>query len=242
MTTVEDQPSAGQRPRDLKIMIATPVHADIKTGMAWSLSHSMAHFSGLPYDGKKEITWEICKSSHLPVGRTRLVSRAVLSEATHILWWDSDIKAPFDTIARLLNHGKMIVGANYPTKELESRPSAYRDDDDYVGPVWTKPDSTGLESVSHLGFGCLLTDIRVYDMIELPYFQFDPVPPNFLMMTGEDVHCCKKWKAAGLNIWLDHDLSQNIAHIGDWEYDNHKSWFSQQTKLEEYTKLGTTSA
>lgn len=229
--------SAPQRPRPLKIMICTPAYEYIKTGCAWSISHAMAAFNAMPYDGEKSVKWEIIKSSHLIESRTRLVSRAFRDEATHILWLDSDMKVPEDCIARLLNHNKLIVGANYPTKELESRPVAYRDDDEHVGPVWTKPESTGLESVSHLGFGLLLTDCRIYDALELPYFAFESVPPDHVMTTGEDVYFCRKLKAAGLDIWLDHDLSQKIAHIGDWEYTNEKSWFAQQTKLELYEGL-----
>lgn len=203
----------------------------------WSLARAMTFFALMPYDGEKKIGLEVCDSSNLAEGRTRLVSRAFSCDATHVLWVDSDMKFPEDVIPKLLNHNKLVVGANYPTKEVESRPTAYRDDDDYIGPVWTKKDSSGLEPVSHVGLGLTLIDMRVYDALELPYFHFQPIEPDFVKTMGEDVYFFRKMKAAGIECFIDHDLSQNIAHVGKWEYTNQHAVQCQETKLQLYDEL-----
>lgn len=223
--------------RPLNILICVPSGRPWEPGMAWSLARAMVHFATLPYEGQKKIDITVVKGSILPEVRTMLVSRAFQFSATHILWWDTDIKAPEDAIARLVNHNKTIVAANYPTKELESRPTAYRDDEDYIGPVWTKPDSAGLEQVVYCGMGLMLCDVRVFDEIELPYFTFEPAPPDFVKHQGEDAYFCFKVGRAGVEIYIDHDLSKQVAHIGDWEFTNEKSVLSQQTKQELYKAL-----
>lgn len=187
----------------------------------------MSYFMSLPYKGKKSVDWEIVKGSILPEVRTRLVSQAIARDATHILWWDADIKAPKDAIPRLLNHNLPIVGANYPTKEMRSRPTAYAENDSYVGPLWTTSKDTGVVEVAHLGMGLAMCDIRLFDMIELPFFNFEPLAPDYVKHVGEDVYFCRKLKEKGVGIYIDHDISQNVGHIGDFEYTN---WFAETSE------------
>jgi len=223
--------------RPLKILICIPSHGDCKTGFAYSLARAMVHFASMPYDGEKALDVDFIKSSLLPETRTRLVSRAYKFGATHILWLDTDMKFPPDTIARLLNHNKMVVGANYSTKEIESRPVAYREDEDYVGPVWTQDSSKGLQQVTFLGMGVMLTDIRVFDVLKLPWFVFDPLPPDFIKQSGEDGYFCHKLREAEFEVFIDHDLSKQVVHIGDAEYTTQHAVLSQQTKLQQYDDL-----
>ena len=82
-------------------------------------------------------------------------------------------------------------------------------------------------------------DIGVFDKVDLPYFQFEPVPPNYLLSTGEDVYFFRKCIKAGLDVWVDHDLSQQVKHIGDFEYDNRYAYVTQQTKQELYDAIPT---
>ena len=233
----KDIPIIGSKPRALKILVCVPSHGDMKSGFAWSLARAVAHFVATPYDGEKAIEVEVIRSSILPETRTRLVSRAHKYEATHIMWFDTDMKFPKDTILRLLNHNKLVIGANYVTKEPEPRPVAYKEDDNYIGPIWTNKLSFGIEQVTFLGMGVLLTDIRVFDALALHYFMFEPQPPQFLKQCGEDGYFCSKLRDAGIEVWIDHDLSRQVAHLGDWEYTNEMAELAQQVKLEEYNEL-----
>lgn len=218
--TAPEAPAAAEKPRDLNILIVVPCHGSPTTGFAWSLARAMSHFALLPYDGNKKVDVTFVKSSLLPEGRARLVARGYDMEASHLMWFDSDMKFPADTIARLLNHNKPVVAANYPRKNLEARPTAYADTDDYVGPVWTGENATGLQQVAYVGMGCMLTDMRVFDALELPFFAIMPQPPENVKHIGEDVYFCRKLMDKDIPVFIDHDLSKQIAHIGEFEYTN----------------------
>jgi hypothetical protein len=180
----------------------------------------MTHFALAPYDGVKDVQISSVKGPILPEVRRRLVSQAFAMEATHILWVDSDMEFPADVIARFLNHNLAVVAANYPRKNLEARPTAYIDSPDFVGPVWTMDTSTGLQKVTVAGMGLMLTDMRVFEKIQLPFFAFEPQKPDFVRDTGEDVYFCRELYKAGIPIHIDHDLSKQVSHVGEFKYTN----------------------
>src|SRR5579863_3000366 len=59
--------------------------------------------------------------------RNHLVREAFESNPsiTHIMWVDSDMLVPGDTIERLLSHDKPVVGGVYHQKAAPFRPVAY---------------------------------------------------------------------------------------------------------------------
>jgi hypothetical protein len=133
--------------------------------------------------------------------------------ATHILWLDADMTFPKDTALRLLAHDREIVAANYVTRVPPSRPTAKRD-----GQCVSSLDATGLESVDHVGMGVFLMKTSVvanhYPDLGLPRPRFWYSTPT----ETEDVYFCRLLKAAGHDIWIDHDLSQSVGHIGQYTY------------------------
>lgn len=223
--------------RPLRVLIVVPCHGSPTTGFAWSLARAMSHFAALPYDGEKTIDVTFVKSSLLPEGRARLVARGYDMEATHLMWFDSDMKFPADTITRLLNHNLAVVGANYPRKNMEARPTAYLDSPDYVGPVWSGETATGTQEVSVIGLGCALVDMRVFDQLDLPFFAIEPQPPDNVKHIGEDVFFCRKLAKAGIPVHIDHDLSKQVAHIGEFEYTNALSKEAEIVKQALYREL-----
>lgn len=228
------------KPRDLKVLVCTPCGGDdVKRGYAWSVARAMVHFACIPYEGEKWVDIEMVWSSNLPENRHRLVSRAFQREATHLLFWDADTKAPADCIPRLLNHNAPVVAVNYPTKEVESRPTAYHEGEGYIGPVWTQEQHTGLTEVTHCGFGLMLVDMRVFEQIDFPMFQLTPLPPEYIKTESEDVFFCRKVRDKGFPIVIDHDLSKQIAHIGDWEYTMQHANLAQAAKQEVYRRMDT---
>lgn len=229
-----------EKPRALKILVCVPTHGPCKAEFTIALARAVGHFAAAPYDGEKQITVTTVGSTILPEGRARLVGRAYENDASHIMWFDSDMKFPDDTISRLLNHNLPIVACNYPRKNIEARPTAYADDDDYTGPVWSGDRATGLQKVSHCGMGVMLCDMRIFDYLDLPYFAIEPQPPEFQKHIGEDVYFCKKLAAAGIDIFIDHDLSKLIAHIGEFEYTNFLSKEAEVVKQKMYNDLSDT--
>lgn len=127
--------------------------------------------------------------------------------ATHILWLDADMTFPSDTAFRLLKHDKDIVAANYVTRVSPSRPTAKRD-----GQCVSSHDAHGLEAVDHVGMGVFLMKTSVVPSLPSPRFWYSTPTET------EDVYFCRLLRAAGLDIWIDHDLSKEVGHVGQFTY------------------------
>lgn len=148
--------------------------------------------------------------------RQELAFQALKAGAEWILYFDSDMRFPIDVIGRLLAHGEDVVAANYSTRRHPVHPVAFCNEklDDYV---YTKPSSTGLEEVVAVGMGVCMVRAEILKDLELPWFAigYRAASNEF---TGEDIFFCRRLKAAGHKILIDHDLSKEVAHVGTWEY------------------------
>ena len=157
------------------------------------------------------------RGSILPSLRYQLVKDARTLGCTHLLFVDSDQVWPLDTIHTLAKHHKMIVGCNVATKVMppETAPTARKrsDTNPFGEIVFTRMESTGLEKVWRLGFGIMLIDMRVFDKIPRPYFNI-VWRDDYDQHMGEDWYFCEEAEKAGFDIWVDHDLSKKIGHVG----------------------------
>jgi hypothetical protein len=136
--------------------------------------------------------------------------------ATHILWLDTDMTFPPDTALRLLeivtarDVDKLpveVVAANYVSRTERPRPTAMRD-----GRCVSSQAATGLESVDHVGMGVFLMDTSIVHALPRPRFWYSTETET------EDVYFCRLLKAAGHDIWIDHDLSKEVGHVGQYTY------------------------
>ena len=134
--------------------------------------------------------------------RNMLVKEARNQKADYILWVDSDMILPEDTLIKLLSHGKDIVSAAYAFKDVKSQDLIAFSLDGGRIPL---ASVDGLTEVSGIGFGCCLTKTDVFDKIDFPYFVFGED-------YGEDIYFCKKAREAGYKIYLDPDVK--CGHIG----------------------------
>lgn len=224
----------------LRILVCTPVYGDtVKRGFSHSQSQAMLYFAQCKSDVPKYIDVAMVWSSNLIENRHMLVSKAFQFEATHMLFWDSDIKAPYDAIVRMVNHHLPIVAVNYPKKEPEARPTAYIDTDNYTGPCFTQKKHKGLQAVSSCGFGLMLIEMGVLQAMKTPLFQFTQDGPEGLQTETEDVFFCRKARQAGFDIVIDHDLSKRVAHLGDWEYLCEHADLAQSLKQKIYREMPT---
>jgi hypothetical protein len=157
--------------------------------------------------------------------RTDLAKDAIKMGASHILYLDSDMRFPKDTLARLLAHDQGIVAANYATRKFPIQPVTFATDTDNTR-VYTNPESTGLESVAAAGMGVMLVKTEVFDKIGLPYFMIGYSPKN-QDYTGEDIFFCRKARQAGFEVFIDHDLSKEIKHTGSLDFQHDHIWATQ---------------
>lgn len=146
----------------------------------------------------------------LAMNRIKLCRTAVERGCTHVLFLDDDMRIPMDTLVRLLQHEKDIVAANCARKELPPRSTAKGFDGNCV---WTRARSTGLESVASVGTGVMLISCAALQKLPQPWFCEDPMKG-----VGEDVYFCHMARENGMEIFIDHDLSKHIGHMGSFEF------------------------
>jgi hypothetical protein len=158
-------------------------------------------------------------STYIHKGRNNLVAAALKAGVTHVLFLDDDMRFPKDTLGRLLAHRVPVVGANYVTRGVDvdlgrPRPLAVKDGGKLV---YTREDSTGLEEVEGLGTGVMLIEASQFAKVSFPWFEtyYDKQGRHH----GEDYDFCAKVRKAGGRVFVDHDLSKAVRHVGEFEYN-----------------------
>jgi hypothetical protein len=196
----------------LRVMIATPCTDSVKAGFALDL----AMLYGLVCRHSDDVEAAIMQNrgTIIPQQRATLVDAAQRYGATHLLWLDSDMRFPKDTLFRLLKHNQPIVAANYARRRHPALPTAEHRD---KGHLFSTDDATGLEAVTQCGFGVMLTRMDVFQKISEPWFQIG-YTSNDHQYVGEDFFFCAKARKAGFEILIDHDLSKEIRHVGEMDY------------------------
>lgn len=193
----------------IDLLIACPRHGDVRGPFALSLAE-LAHELGQS-GGRVRIAMP--NSTDLCGSRSKLVVLARERSYRHILWADTDMTFPSDAAHRLLAHGLDIVGCNYSRKSAARKPTAYKAD--FSGNI---TPHAGLEDAAVIGFGLLLMKTAVFETIERPWFLNEPIPPDNLETLTDDVWMCRKLREAGHRIYVDHDLSREVTHVGEYPY------------------------
>lgn len=143
--------------------------------------------------------------------RNELVDSALLIDATHILWLDSDMHFPDNVFYELNKHNKDIVAAAYSTRVKPQKSVAFIDKNDLSKrlPVF----NSGIEKVFAVGMGCVLTKIQVFAEIPKPWF-FHVWNQDTQDISGEDIYFCKQANDTGFEVFVDCSLSNHVAHYG----------------------------
>lgn len=132
--------------------------------------------------------------------RVRGVRAAEEYKATHVMFLDSDMLFPPDSLNKLLARNCDIVGAGYRRR---SEPH------DMMPP---HEPGAGLVEVPWLPAGCSLVRMHVFDECGIHPFQTVPLANGNLL--SEDQYFCVVARKKGYSVWLDRDLTQDVSHIG----------------------------
>lgn len=152
--------------------------------------------------------------------RNQLVKTSLAAKCDYILFIDADMRFPKDTLKRLMAHDKDIIGVNATTRSEPVTPTArniHLGEDGSITwmPIYSNQFS-GIEMADGIGCGVMLIKSSVFERLQEPYFYFEQLPDNKIL--GEDIYFCVKSKDAGIDTWVDHDLSMEIKHIGQYTY------------------------
>lgn len=215
-------------PEAPRVCVAIATHDMNPAAFTVSLANMMAHsVSQLPPEG--EIGAVKVQGTYVHQARQQLLEHAIGRHKshglTHLLWVDADMKFPKDALMRLLAHNQPVVGVNYCQRgypfEFVAIKTVGWTHDETSARLFTGKDSTGLEEVEALGFGMVLMRLDIMDCLpsldDKPWFGFDFIGGR--KQVGEDVRFCKFLTDAGHKIYVDHDLSKDMAHIGSYEFE-----------------------
>jgi hypothetical protein len=151
-------------------------------------------------------------ATYVHCGREAVLAGALARQATHLLWLDTDMRFPPDTALRLASHARPIVAGNCVMRDPRLLFTAQRDGQR----VETRPESTGLEAVDGLGLAVVLMETAAVAPLPRPWFQHGRTATG--VDIGEDLMFCRALRAAGHTIYIDHDLSKDLGHVGQHTY------------------------
>jgi GT2 family glycosyltransferase len=154
--------------------------------------------------------------------REKLAQVALKEGCDAVLFIDSDMRFPHDLITIMLSREVDIVGVNAVTRRKPSFPTAKllvkSEDEKGIRHHWSNVDSRGkegMEVVTAVGFGAVMIRKKVFETLTVPWFDAGWGPTG---VVGEDVFFCVKAGDAGIDTYVDHELSMHIRHIGTHEY------------------------
>ena len=237
-------------PKGIKVAICIPTHDMMHSYFGYDLA-GMIGWTTRHYTKEgaiDDLALHMVSGTYVHTARQQLLVNAMQEGADYILFLDSDMRFPKDTLVRLLSHSKGMVGCNYPRRTVPPEPVAIKtstgvDEDGNKVPgtlLQTLEDSTGLEEVEALGFGCVLVHksvfaamAQIHDPREKGPFWFFEFLPEIPTHVGEDVYFCRLARKAGATIYVDHDLSKDIRHIGNLEYAFDHTWafYAEEERL-----------
>lgn len=220
MNTENSIPNIEQPLQDVYVLIAIPStdNWDAQFGMALaSMMAAISRYKLLPNVREQKIELMNRRTSMLCQSREDILREGIAHGCTHILMLDSDMTFPEDTLIRLMRHNRTFVGANYVRKSIPSLPVTASLDGKLC---FTDPESTGLEEVLFLALGvCLLRLDDEVKNLKSPIFSFN-WDEKLDCYSGEDVQLGRLLREQGVPIYVDHDLSHEVKHIGTFAYDH----------------------
>lgn len=180
------------------------VHADFMMSVLQVVQNSrVANFRVSMVNAKFSIVAE---------ARNLCVRAAVEAKAEWLLFFDSDMVFPSDTLKRLLAHDRPIVAATYTRRMLPLGFIGTRLD----GAAFTLADK-GLVEAARLPTGCMLIKASVFKKLKAPFFRcgYDEIAGKIL---SEDFWFSDRVRELGYQLWCDMDLSRQIEHIGAFRF------------------------
>lgn len=193
----------------MKVLIAVPCMDQVPAQFAQSLAT-------LDKVGECGIAFQI--SSLIYTARNKLAMIAIEKECDYVLWLDSDMVFPRDTLKKMLENrdkGDIITGMYFRRVEpfhpcLFSKLEV-NDQGGASDTLQEIPDE--MFEVEGCGFGCVLTPVSIFTEMLIEYGDmFSPISS-----VGEDLSFC--WRARQLGHKIMCDPSIPLGHVGHYTVD-----------------------
>ena len=194
----------------MRLVIGGPTLATVPAAFALALADLNAYTHLWNTEGR--IWLRFVQATYVHVGREAVLQAAFGCQATHVLWLDTDMTFPPETVAQLAQHDRPFVAANCVMKDPRLLCTAQRGGQR----IQTTPASSGLEAVDSVGLAVCLLRTDVVAQLPRPWFRHGVTAAG--VDVGEDITFCQALRAAGVELLIDHDLSKEIGHIGQYTY------------------------
>jgi hypothetical protein len=143
--------------------------------------------------------------------RHELVKTAKEWQATHVLFIDSDIEFEAHHVLKLIEFEELIVGAAYSKRVEPIITTAWHTLYDWDSWVRVEEQTDSHIKIQAMGLGFCLIETKVFDQLDLPWFQLGFYNGQY---TGEDIEFFRKCNEAGIPIWLDIQTTCELGHLG----------------------------
>ena len=173
-----------------------------------------------------DVLYGIQKGSLIYDSRNRLLDAAFKSGADRLLWLDSDMYLPMDTLQQLskdIDDEHQIVSGLYFQRKGDCPPVIYKScrldrlSNGKIDPVaehYTDYPDGDLFEVDAFGFGCVLMTMKAAETVVQKYGAMPFMPVGGF---GEDLSFCLRAREAGVKLWCDSRV--RLGHIGLHTYD-----------------------
>lgn len=158
------------------------------------------------------------KGTILPQSRDTIASTAITNGFTHVLFLDSDMNFPKDTLAKLVAHDADIVTGLAVSRREPHQPCVYNeinytDADFAAGKPHVVPCDDWAEKgdyfeVAGCGMACCLIKVDVLKKMQETYGDFF----KYIKTYGEDLSFCIRATSLGYKIMVDNSFV--LGHIG----------------------------
>ena len=186
----------------MKITIGIPTNRGVKAKTTLSL---------LEMRSKDDFHFVVATEGYtISENRAYIATQALKNNSDYLLFFDDDMVFPPDTLERLLDHQKDVIGVASNSRMLPLKTTVQLLD----GTVPVEFPKELLE-VKQVGTVIMLIKMEVFEKIDKPYFNTKSHENGFTLM-GEDAWFCEKAREKGFKIWCDGTLA--VKHIGDFLY------------------------
>lgn len=226
---------------DANVVIGVPSGGEWAAQMASAAAMLVTDFMqhGLPGLRSRQLHIHSAESSMLVSNRHSAVKNMLQTNASHLLFIDSDMKFPPWALRQLMAHDLPFVAANCTKRVFPVMGTAH----DFNGDIVDSAKCSGLETVRQVGLAFALIRRDVFEQLRPPLFAMEWIE-ELKMYCGEDVFFSQLVQQAGFDIVIDHDLSRQIGHIGKFIYGHgqvgHGSppdWDASGRRIEQINEL-----
>lgn len=192
----------------MKLGIGIPNQGDIKVKTMLSLiqaAYSLDDGAGVMF---------IAKEGALVPWQREEIFKIAAENCSHLLFCDTDMEFPSDTIRKMLDLQKPVLGVWSHKKQFPKAPTVHVLEREWRNATMEEKPAEPFHRIGDrpiaVGTGLMLIDMAKAVELDVPRFRAEYGGP------GEDLYFCERAIAAGLEVWCDPTIP--IKHIGDFEY------------------------